>query len=144
MRFAKSRLYLSAIPPLVLGLGVGVMTAIMGVGGGFLMVPAMIYLLGMPTVVAIGTSLFQIIFISTLVTYLQAVTNQNVDAVLALLLLGGGVIGAQFGTRLASRLGAPQLRGLLALLVLAVAARLSLDLVVEPEDLFTLTDTTPP
>jgi uncharacterized membrane protein YfcA len=143
MRFPKSRLYISAIPPLVLGAVVGMMTAIMGVGGGFFLVPAMIYLLGMPTVVAIGTSLFQIIFVATLVTFLQAVTNQNVDAVLALLLLTGGVIGAQFGTRLGSRLGALHLRGLLALLVIGVAARLAVDLVVEPGELFTLTNVVP-
>jgi len=143
LRFSKSRLYISAIPPVVLGLAVGVMTAVMGVGGGFFLVPAMIYVLGMPTVVAIGTSLFQIIFIAAMVTFLQAVTNQNVDAVLALLLLAGGVIGAQFGTRLGSRLGALQLRGLLALLVLVVAARLFADLVVRPAELFTLTNTVP-
>ena len=143
MRFAKSRLYISAIPPIVLGLAVGVLTAVMGVGGGFFLVPAMIYVLGMPTLMAIGTSLFQIIFIATLVTFLQAITNQNVDAVLALLLLAGGVIGAQVGTRLGSRLGALHLRGLLALLVLAVAARLSVDLFGVPGDLFTLTIATP-
>jgi len=143
MRFPKSRLYISAIPPLVLGLAVGILTSVMGVGGGFLLVPAMIYVLGMPTVMAIGTSLFQIVFIAALVTFLQAVTNQNVDAVLAILLLAGGVIGAQFGTRLGSRLRALHLRGLLALLVIAVAARLAVDLVVEPADLFTLTNMSP-
>ncbi|TVR82309.1 MAG: sulfite exporter TauE/SafE family protein [Rhodospirillales bacterium] len=136
MRFRRSRLYISALLPLAVGFFVGLMAAIMGVGGGFIMVPAMIYLLGMPTSVVIGTSLFQIIFVTANVTALQAVTNQTVDVVLALLLLLGGVIGAQFGARAGARLRGDQLRGLLALMVLAVCIKLAFDLIVEPDDLY--------
>ncbi|MEQ8697933.1 MAG: sulfite exporter TauE/SafE family protein, partial [Bauldia litoralis] len=138
MRFRRSKLYISAIPPFLIGALVGVLAAIMGVGGGFLMVPAMIYLLGMPTVVAIGTSLFQIIFVTASVTFLQAVENQTVDAVLALLLLAGAVVGAQFGTRVSQLLRGEQLRGLLAMIVLAVVGKLVFDLVVTPGDLFSI------
>ena len=141
MRFRKSRLYISAILPIGVGFLVGVLSAIMGVGGGFVMVPAMIYLLGMPTVVVVGTSLFQIIFVTANVTILQAVSNQTVDIVLALLLLVGGVIGAQIGARFGSRLQGEQLRGLLALLVLTVCMKLTYDLVVTPEDLYSLSGT---
>ena len=141
MRFRKSRLYISAILPIGVGFLVGVLSAIMGVGGGFVMVPAMIYLLGMPTVVVVGTSLFQIIFVTANVTLLQAVSNQTVDIVLALLLLVGGVIGAQIGARFGSRLQGEQLRGLLALLVLTVCMKLTYDLVVTPEDLYSLSGT---
>jgi len=141
MRFRKSRLYISAILPIGVGFLVGVLSAIMGVGGGFVMVPAMIYLLGMPTVVVVGTSLFQIIFVTANVTLLQAVSNQTVDIVLALLLLVGGVIGAQIGARFGTRLQGEQLRGLLALLVLTVCMKLTYDLVVTPEDLYTLSGT---
>jgi uncharacterized membrane protein YfcA len=108
------------------------------VGDGFLMVPAMIYLLGMPTAVVIGTSLFQIIFVTANATFLQAYVNQTVDIVLALLLLLGAVVGAQFGTKVGSYLRGEQLRGLLALLVLAVCAKLAFDLVVTPIDPFSL------
>ncbi len=138
MRFRKSRLYISAILPIGVGFFVGMMAAIMGVGGGFFMVPAMIYLLGMPTAVVVGTSLFQIIFVTANVTLLQAVTNQTVDVVLALLLLVGGVIGAQFGVRLGARLRGDQLRVLLAVLVLLVCGKLATDLVLPPEDLYSL------
>ncbi len=138
MRFRKSKLYISAIPPFAIGALVGVLAAIMGVGGGFLMVPAMIYLLGMPTIVAVGTSLFQIIFVTANVTFLQSVTTQTVDAVLALLLLAGAVVGAQFGSRAGQLLRGEQLRGLLALIVLAVVAKLVFDLVATPDDLFSL------
>ena len=141
MRFRKSRLYISAILPIGVGFLVGVLSAIMGVGGGFVMVPAMIYLLGMPTVVVVGTSLFQIIFVTANVTLLQAVSNQTVDIVLALLLLVGGVIGAQIGARFGTRLQGEQLRGLLALLVLTVCMKLTYDLVVTPEDLYSLSGT---
>jgi uncharacterized membrane protein YfcA len=110
----------------------------MGVGGGFIMVPAMIYLLGMPTSVVVGTSLFQIIFVTATVTFLQASQNQTVDAVLALILLTGGVIGAQIGSRAGTRLRGEQLRVLLALLVLAVCGKLAFDLVSTPADLFAL------
>ena len=110
----------------------------MGIGGGFLMVPAMIYTLGMPTAMVPGTSLLQIIFVAANVTMLQAYNNHTVDAVLALLLLIGGVIGAQFGTRFGMRLRGEQLRFLLALLVLAVAAKLAQDLTLHPADLFVI------
>src|SRR5262249_4635878 len=128
MRFRKSRLYISALLPLGLGLIVGLMTAIMGVGGGFIMVPAMIYLLGMPTAMVVGTSLLQIVFVAGAVTFLQAWQNQAVDVELAFLLIIGGVIGAQFGTRIGSRLRGEQLRGLLAVTVLAVCLKLAIDL----------------
>jgi uncharacterized membrane protein YfcA len=138
VRYRRSRLYVSILLPLAIGFIVGVLAAIMGVGGGFIMVPAMIYLLGMPTSVVVGTSLFQIIFVTANVTVLQSVTNQTVDIVLALLLLVGGVIGAQFGVRAGSKLKGEQLRVLLAMLVLAVCAKLAYDLVVTPEDLYEL------
>ena len=138
MRFRHSRLYISALPPFAIGMFVGVLAAIMGVGGGFIMVPAMIYLLGMPTSVVVGTSLFQIIFVTANVTVLQAVNNQTVDIVLALLLLGGAVIGAQFGARVGSRLPGDQLRGLLAVMVLGVCGKLLFDLVATPSDFYLL------
>jgi len=138
MRFRKSRLYISALLPLAIGFFVGLLAAIMGVGGGFVMVPAMIYLLGMPTSVVIGTSLLQIIFVTANVTLLQAINNQTVDVVLAMLLMIGGVIGAQVGTRIGGLLNGEQLRGLLALIVLGVCAKLSFDLVVTPEDIYSL------
>ncbi len=105
MRFRRSRLYISALLPLrASASSVGVLSAIMGVGGGFILVPAMIYLLGMPTAVVVGTSLFQIIFVAANVTFLQAVQNQTVDFILALALTVGGVIGAQIGGRLGAKL----------------------------------------
>ena len=137
-RFRKSRLYISALLPLTIGFGVGIITAVMGVGGGFVLVPLMIYLLGMPTSVVIGTSLFQIIFVSANVAFLQASQNQTVDLVLALLLIAGGVIGAQFGSRLGAKLPGDVLRLLLGLLILAVGARLLVDLLVTPDDLYSL------
>ncbi len=138
MRFRRSKLYISALLPLSLGFVVGLLSGAMGLGGGFVMVPAMIYLLGMPTATVPGTSLFQIIFVSASVTVLQAVENGALDAVLALVLLVGGVLGAQLGTRFGARLRGEQLRALLALLVLAVAAKLAFDLTVRPADPFTL------
>lgn len=138
MRFRKSKLYISALLPLTIGFFVGILSAIMGVGGGFIMVPAMIYLLGMPTITVIGTSLFQIIFVTANVTFLQAVHNQTVDAVLALILLSGSVIGAQFGSRFAGRLPGEQLRGLLGLLVLAVGIKIVYGLLTTPTDVFSL------
>ncbi len=137
-RFRRSKLYISALMPLAIGFFVGVLSAIMGVGGGFIMVPAMIYLLGMPTAVVIGTSLFQIIFVTANVTFLQAYANQTVDVVLAILLLTGAVIGAQFGARAGARLHGEQLRGLLAVMVLAVCGKLFFDLLVTPVDLYSL------
>jgi uncharacterized membrane protein YfcA len=138
MRFRRSSLYISAFVPLGIGFLVGILAAIMGVGGGFIMVPAMIYLLGMPTAVVVGTSLFQIIFVTANVTFLQATTNQTVDIVLALLLLAGAVIGAQLGTKVGGRLRGEQLRGLLALMVLAVCAKIAYDLVSTPIDVFSI------
>ena len=138
MRFRRSKLYISAILPLLLGAFVGVLAAIMGVGGGFIMVPAMIYLLGMPTSVVVGTSLFQIIFVTANVTLLQSIQTQTVDFLLAGLLLFGAVIGAQFGSRAGALLRSEQLRGLLALIVLAVCIKIGYDLVVRPEDLLSV------
>lgn len=139
MRFPKSRLYISALVPLAIGLLGGIIVAVMGVGGGFFMVPAMIYLVGMPTSVVPGTSLFQIIFVTAAVTVLQAVSNHTVDIVLAILLLVGGVVGAQYGSRFAGKLKGEQARALLALLVLMVALKLGFDLVVPPDQPFSLT-----
>ncbi|AVL55037.1 sulfite exporter TauE/SafE family protein [Roseobacter denitrificans] len=138
MRFRVSGLYISVIPPLIVGLCVGILAAIMGVGGGFIMVPAMIYLLGMPTKVVVGTSLFQIIFVTAFTTLLHATTNFTVDIVLAVLLLIGGVIGAQVGTRIGVKLKAEQLRILLAIMVLAVCGKLALDLLLMPSELYSI------
>ncbi|MEQ8709316.1 MAG: sulfite exporter TauE/SafE family protein [Rhodospirillales bacterium] len=138
MRFRKSKLYISALLPILVGFLVGILSAMMGVGGGFVMVPAMIYLLGMPTAVVVGTSLFQIIFVTANATILQASLNQTVDVVLALLLLTGGVIGAQFGARLGSRLPGEKLRILLAMMVLGVCGWLLVGLIVTPDDLFSI------
>ena len=136
MRFRVSGLYISVIPPLMVGLFVGVLAAIMGVGGGFIMVPAMIYILGMPTKVVIGTSLFQIIFVAAFTTMLHATTNYTVDVVLAVLLLVGGVIGAQIGTNIGLRMKAEQLRVLLALLV--ICGKLALELLLQPSELYSI------
>ena len=138
MKFRVSGLYISVIPPLIVGVLVGILAAIMGVGGGFIMVPAMIYLLGMPTKVVVGTSLFQIIFVTAFTTMLHATTNFTVDIVLAVLLLVGGVIGAQIGTRIGTKMKAEQLRILLAIMVLAVCGKLAFDLLVMPAELYSL------
>jgi uncharacterized membrane protein YfcA len=138
MRFRRSKLYISTLLPVGLGFLVGILTALMGVGGGFVIVPAMIYVLGMPTKVVVGTSLFQIIFVTANVTFLQAVTTQSVDIVLAILLLAGAVVGAQYGSRCGALLKGEKLRGLLAVIVLGVCARMGVDLVATPEGLFTL------
>ncbi len=138
MRFRRSKLYISALLPLCIGFLVGILSAIMGVGGGFVMVPAMIYLLGMPTVVVVGTSLFQIIFVTANVTLLHSVNTQTVDVLLALMLLAGAVVGAQIGTRVGTKLRGEQLRGLLALMVLGVTAKLAYGLVATPVELFTI------
>ncbi|GAA3863203.1 sulfite exporter TauE/SafE family protein [Celeribacter arenosi] len=137
-KFRTSGLYISVIPPLGVGFLVGMLAAIMGVGGGFIMVPAMIYILGMPTKVVIGTSLFQIIFVTAFTTLLHATTNHTVDILLAFILLVGGVVGAQIGSQIGLRLKAEQLRILLALLVLAVCLKLGLDLFLEPAELFSV------
>ena len=138
MKFRVSGLYISAIPPIIVGMCVGILGAVMGVGGGFIMVPAMIYIIGMPTKVVIGTSLFQIIFVSGFTTILHAYTNQTVDIILAMLLLVGGVIGAQIGTQIGMKLKAEQLRILLALLVLVVCLKLGIDLLISPAELYSL------
>jgi len=138
MKFRVSGLYISVIPPLMVGWAVGVLAGIMGVGGGFIMVPAMIYMLGMPTKVVIGTSLFQIIFVATFTTLSHAITNETVDVVLALFFLIGGVIGAQFGTRIGLKMKAEQLRVLLAILVLAVCIKLGLDLLIKPTEIYSI------
>ncbi|SFC72679.1 sulfite exporter TauE/SafE family protein [Tropicimonas isoalkanivorans] len=138
MRFRTSGLYISVIPPILVGMMVGVLAAIMGVGGGFIMVPAMIYILGMPTKVVVGTSLFQIILVAAFTTMLHAITNHTVDLPLALLLLVGGVFGAQIGSQLGTRLKAEQLRVLLAALVLLVCGKLALDLLLEPSELYSV------
>ncbi|MGB0497387.1 MAG: sulfite exporter TauE/SafE family protein [Rubricella sp.] len=138
MRFRASNLYISAIPPFAVGMLVGVLAAIMGVGGGFIMVPAMIYLLGMPTNVVVGTSLFQIMFVTGFTTLLHATQNYTVDAILALLLLVGGVIGAQIGARVGVGLKAEQLRILLAIMVLVVCGKLAYDLIATPAELYSL------
>ena len=138
MRFRTSGLYISVIPPILVGISVGILAAIMGVGGGFIMVPAMIYLLGMPTKVVVGTSLFQIIFVTAFTTMLHATTNYTVDVVLAVLLLIGGVIGAQIGARIGVKLKAEQLRILLAIMVLAVCGKLALELLLMPSELYSI------
>jgi len=138
MRFRTSGLYISVIPPILVGLVVGILAAIMGVGGGFIMVPAMIYLLGMPTKVVVGTSLFQIIFVTAFTTLLHATTNYTVDMALAVLLLIGGVIGAQIGTRIGVKMKAEQLRILLAIMVLVVCGKLALDLLIQPSELYSI------
>jgi uncharacterized membrane protein YfcA len=138
MRFRVSGLYISVIPPLIVGVLVGILAAIMGVGGGFIMVPAMIYLLGMPTKVVVGTSLFQIIFVTAFTTMLHATTNFTVDIVLAVLMLVGGVIGAQIGTRIGVKMKAEQLRILLAIMVLAVCGKLALELLLQPAELYSI------
>jgi len=138
MKFRTSGLYISVLPPIIVGAGVGVLSAIMGVGGGFIMVPAMIYILGMPTKVVIGTSLLQIIAVTAFTTMMHATTNYTVDLALAVLLLIGGVVGAQIGTQLGLRMRAEQLRILLAVLVLAVCGRLAMDLLLEPSELYSI------
>jgi uncharacterized membrane protein YfcA len=131
-RFRHSKIYVSAIPPVVLGALVGWLTAIMGVGGGFMLVPAMIYLLRLPTRIVIGTSTFQIVCVTAFTTVLQSVQNHSVDIFLSVPLIIGGVIGAQLGVEFSERLKAEQLRALLSLLVIAVAVRMALGLVIPP------------
>ncbi|MCK0069220.1 MULTISPECIES: sulfite exporter TauE/SafE family protein [Kordiimonas] len=140
MRFRKSRLYISAILPLAIGMLVGVLAAIMGVGGGFIMVPAMIYILGMPTNVVVGTSLFQIIFVTALTTIFHSVNTQTVDIFLAVLLLFGAVIGAQVGARVGLKMKGEQLRALLAVMVLGVCIKMGFGLVIEPEELYSVAE----
>lgn len=136
MRFPRSGLYISAIPPFALGGFVGVLSAIMGVGGGFILVPVMLYVLRMRAGVVVGTSLFQIIIVTAMTTVLQAGRNQTVDIVLSTLLLLGGVVGAQYGAKLSGRFRAEELRLLLGLIVLGVGIYMGLELFVRPSDLF--------
>ena len=138
LRFHRSKLYISAIPPIIIGFFVGVLSAMMGVGGGFIIIPAMVYLLGMSTNVVVGTSLFQIIFVTANSTFFQSYLNQTVDIVLASLMIVGGVIGAQIGARLGTKLKAEYLRGILAILVLVVCAKIFTDLTLTPVNLFSL------
>ncbi len=138
MHFHRSGLHTSAIFPFSIGIIVGIMAALLGVGGGFIMVPAMIYIIGMPTIAAIGTDLFQIVLTSANVTLQQAYVNKTVDLLLALLLLGGSTIGAQFGAMAGKRLKGEQIRIMLAIIVLALTVKLFLDLVLTPADLVSL------
>ncbi len=137
-RFRVSRLYISMIPPVAVGFLVGFLSAIMGVGGGFIMVPAMIYLLGMPTKVVVGTSLFQIIFVAAYATIMHAYESQTVDAVLALTLIVSGVVGAQVGSVIGLKLKAEHLRVLLSLMVLAICVKLGFSLILEPSEFYTI------
>ena len=143
MRFRQSRLYISVIPPIAIGFVVGALSAIMGIGGGFIIVPAMIYILRMPTNVVMGTSLLQIIAVTAITTVLQATSNYAVDIILAGLLVIGGVVGAQLGVRAGAKLRGEQLRLLLALVVLAVGAGLAWELVARPADVYSLALETP-
>ncbi len=138
MRFHRSKLYISAIPPFIIGLIVGMLSAMMGIGGGFIMIPAMVYILGMSTNVVVGTSLFQIIFVTANSTFFQSYLNQTVDIVLASLMIIGGVIGAQIGARIGTTFKAEYLRGALALLVLVVCLKILLDLTLTPSNIFSI------
>ena len=143
MRFRQSRLYISVIPPIVIGFVVGALSAIMGIGGGFIIVPAMIYILRMPTNVVMGTSLAQIIAVTAITTVLQSTSNYAVDIILAGLLVIGGVVGAQLGVRAGAKLRGEQLRLLLAVIVLTVAAGLAWQLVAPPLDRYSLSEAAP-
>ena len=137
-RFYRSGLYISPLAPLILGFFTGILTVLLGVGGGFVLVPAMIYLLGMGTQVVVGTSLFQILFVTAWATMVHATTTKAVDIVLAALLLLGSVIGAQLGARLASRAKPEYLRLALAIMVLLVAVRMLLGLAWRPDEIFSV------
>lgn len=139
IEFPHSNIKISALLPLSLGVFTGILVSIMGIGGGFIMIPAMIYLLKMPTSIAIGTSLLQIMFTAANVTILQAITNNTVDIVLALLMISGSVFGAQIGTRVGIKIPAEYLRISLSIIVLLVSIKLSLTLFITPKDLYTIT-----
>ncbi|MEM6903822.1 MAG: sulfite exporter TauE/SafE family protein, partial [Pseudomonadota bacterium] len=139
MRFPQSRLYISALLPGGIGFLAGLLNAVLGIGGGFFLIPAMIYVIGMPASLVAGTSLFQIMFTTAVSTFLHAVTNQTVDVFLALILLAGGVFGAQYGSRVAGKVPAEVSRAMLAIILLAVAGGLTRDLVSEPESLYSVT-----
>ena len=138
MRFKRSKLYVSIVPILAIGIGIGILGSMLGIGGGFILVPALIYILRVPTSIVVGTSLIQMIGTMAVATLLQSGNNHSVDGVLALILMVGGVIGAQFGARLGARVGGEQLRAMLALLVLAVGIRFLVNLVSTPDELFSL------
>jgi uncharacterized membrane protein YfcA len=138
LRFKQSRIYVSVIPVWVIGFSIGFIGAVMGIGGGFLLVPALIYLLRVPTGVVVGTSMVLTLVTMASATVMHAVSNHLVDAVLALILMVGGVIGAQFGARAGQRIRGERLRLLLGLLVLAVGLRFAFDLVIRPNDIFTV------
>jgi uncharacterized membrane protein YfcA len=138
-RFRKSKLYISILLPILIGILVGILAAIMGVGGGFIIVPAMIYLLGMPTSLVVGTSLFQIIFVAANTTILQASQNQTVDIVLATILLLGSVLGVQIGAKFTNVLKGEYLRLILSTIIILVSFKLLSDLITAPSDLFSIT-----
>ena len=138
MRFKRSKIYLSVIPVVVIGILIGFIGAIMGIGGGFILVPILIYLLRVPTSTVIGTSMVLTLVTMVFATMLHAVTNHLVDAVLALILMVGGVTGAQFGARAAQKIKGEQLRLLLGLLILSVGIRFAVELVIQPTELFTI------
>ncbi|SHL53667.1 sulfite exporter TauE/SafE family protein [Roseibium suaedae] len=138
MRFRQSKLYVSVIPILFLGSSIGFLGTVLGIGGGFMMVPALIYLLRVPTGIVIGTSLLQILFTMAAATILHSMSTQTVDIVLALTLMIGGVIGAQFGARMGQNLRGEHLRLLLALLVLGVGLRFAIDLLLTPENVYSI------
>lgn len=138
LRFPRSGLYISVLPPLVIGFAIGVISAIMGIGGGFILIPAMIYLLRMPTNVVIGTSQFQVMVIASLIVILQSMATQTVDLVLALLLMAGGVVGAQIGARIGAGMKAEYLRGILGALLVAASAKFLFDVVIPPAEQYVL------
>jgi uncharacterized membrane protein YfcA len=138
MQFPHSEIKVSVIIPIIIGIFSGVLVSLMGIGGGFIMIPAMIYVLAMPTSVVIGTSLFQIVFITANVTILQSISTHTVDITLAVLMLTSSVIGAQFGTRLGMRFPPEQLRAMLAIMVLGVVIKLGLGLFMTPDNLFAI------
>ena len=138
MRFPRSGLYISVLPPLGLGFAIGAISAIMGIGGGFIVIPAMIYLLRMPTNVVIGTSQFQVLVISSLIVVLQSIATHTVDLVLALLLMAGGVVGAQIGARVGAGIKAEYVRGILGVLLVAASIKFLFDLVVPPDEIYVL------
>ena len=138
LRFPRSGLYISVLPPLGIGFTIGAISAIMGIGGGFILIPAMIYLLRMPTNVVIGTSQFQVLVISSLIVVLQSIATQTVDLVLALLLMAGGVVGAQIGARVGAGIKAEYVRGILGALLMAASIKFLFDLVIPPAELYVL------
>ncbi len=138
-RFYASGLYISPLAPAALGFGAGILTVLLGVGGGFILVPAMIYILGMAARVVIGTSLVMIVAVSAVATFILALTSQSVDIVLAGLLLVGGVVGAQYGARLATQLKPDLLRLALSLIILLVALRMAIGLAWRPDEIYTVT-----